>query len=843
MPPNTPSPAPGASQPTNPIMRRFVNSAQRTVAGALLPTTQTTDPQSLQTIPMAPRGMDTVDQLENDTEMDTSENRKRGHSSSTSSSDTEIETSRGRSDSLIANTSLLPSDPDRQTRQRTRLSSTSQHADIEEEDGSRSSTPNQRIESGINRIRDQFHAAEIISDSIEESPISTQADIADIVISMRSSGDNTNSGNDIIATRMVAGVSALARSAILAPTSVPTPGMRWDNNDLGLTPRLRMTSPPPIPVFIEDTPQPDPSMMTTTAPENTDDPLDRQSFITSIMSGIKSHLEGAMDRLETSVTIKTDKLQEEIQSVSSRVVTNSCDIHAIDARLNIAEQQWNNVDTRLDNVEDAVIIHEEFRNSINGHVNRLDQALATSQQNTIIQQLLERISQLEARSMNNVSNDGLTVEEVAQYRKDQQHQADNYYMRTLSVKNFAPPQAVATTQERKIAYDILASIGAEDVLAHAERVKFAPDLSSFRVTFRTVGELHSANTHMSLLSAQIKRNGSDPGLKYSMLTPPRFSEARDKLHSLGMELKRANKINRFRYVIHENQLKIRISKPGSPDTLLTAPESPLEASMDIEAPPGQRCPICLLHYNNGDGLCMYFCGHTFHATCIQAAQNAQGLHCPSCRQYPPPATLNNLDCSRCLSIIEQEPGVHSQEDLRLSSRCNHLHLEACMSNYISTLPPNSTTHPGCVACTIGEAASGPGESRNMRIFSDQIMSTVDYRPGFPDFIERHEVQNFHPRGTPNVNRSPARGTPNVNRSPARNRQERTRTPNNISESNRTPIRNPRRLSTPYSTRREERRDRRNRSRERRESERYHDRRGRRANDNADPRQRGGPTSR
>ena len=140
------------------------------------------------------------------------------------------------------------------------------------------------------------------------------------------------------------------------------------------------------------------------------------------------------------------------------------------------------------------------------------------------------------------------------------------------------------------------------------------------------------------------------------MTPPRFFEDRKILTRIGLELKPAGQCRRFSFFIQNGKLKMRLTKPGSRDKIIEAPNED-ENVMDIDqgAAETNRCPICKTTYAQGDIMAIYACGHTFHALCLETALEAD-LKCPVCREIPEfPIPTEDLEkCEECVNTDYQK---------------------------------------------------------------------------------------------------------------------------------------------------------------------------------------------
>ena len=100
---------------------------------------------------------------------------------------------------------------------------------------------------------------------------------------------------------------------------------------------------------------------------------------------------------------------------------------------------------------------------------------------------------------------------------------------------------------------------------------------------------------------QIRAAGSNPGLHFYVMTPPRFSTQREVLYKMAVEMKRNGIITRFSFLVKRNALCLKVSAPGQSDRVIDCPLelSANDAQMEVDTGNEEldpSCPICLAPY-------------------------------------------------------------------------------------------------------------------------------------------------------------------------------------------------------------------------------------------------------
>ena len=157
---------------------------------------------------------------------------------------------------------------------------------------------------------------------------------------------------------------------------------------------------------------------------------------------------------------------------------------------------------------------------------------------TVINQLLTRITELEARlGPPGTSN---KVSSGSSLRKREQDLSDSYYLHTILFTEYGERHEV--NNPRNTLRSILRTIGAEDIMGTINEVKpFAGGLK-IRATFNSLPDLHEAYSYMARCMNHVTRDNRSPPFRFTMMIPPRFNIKREKLFNYAMSMKRENRI-------------------------------------------------------------------------------------------------------------------------------------------------------------------------------------------------------------------------------------------------------------------------------------------------------------
>ena len=97
---------------------------------------------------------------------------------------------------------------------------------------------------------------------------------------------------------------------------------------------------------------------------------------------------------------------------------------------------------------------------------------------------------------------------------------------------------------------------------------------------------------------QIREAGRDPGISFTVLTPPRFAPQRRILAEIGHRMKRQEEISRYQFVIKQGNLWMKVSKQGQASRLIQAPPDNQQEEVPMEIQSDSTCPICMLEYHH-----------------------------------------------------------------------------------------------------------------------------------------------------------------------------------------------------------------------------------------------------
>ena len=705
MPPNTnssnPPPSPLPSQPpvTQPSIRTFFNRTGNAVRESLSNALEMDAVQDTSIIEIV------NEDEENGAQMDTSENRKRSRPEDDSILGPDA-TSPPVSQSMIGNTSIEEGD----TRRR-RLSS----SDIPSFTGDgRTSTPTTILQQMIQRVR---------NDAAEVSNVSQV-----IVHHATDHEDYTDMTDSLNIQTMVGGVVALTRDAAnFSPERHHT--MTWDDSDMNL-PTLPILSPRPLPNIQESEEELSPAPSTSQGATGVD-------TMAAIREMIRSQMEIACSSIEATIVAN-------LSETTAQVAKNTQDIANANERIISTEEEWQRQEERVDERMDIFELRQNGTADIIGenvaNIDRIDRAMSnlTRNQNNgvnneVVQALISRIESLEQAQQRQT----LTEQEIARYREDKQRQDDDYFFRTISLRGFIPPTEILN---RHTARKILAAISCEDILPSVIKFSFSQDRKRLRLTFSDKKTVHDTIHWMAEAIREIKGNGADPHIMFSVLTPPRFNKEREILNKIGMDLKRKRDISRYTFLVRENQLVLRVSAPGKQDRIIKCPSLPQnDDNMEVEnVEADSSCPICMATFDDQKKIIIFHCGHVFHEDCMLAALS-QSMKCPFCRVIPPTAALHNINCSRCKRYIEEDTDNDiSADNMVMAMKCHHMHLSWCQSAHLSTIDTEYPPTPeglvrirndnvkGCHSCET-DIQDTPRQS--------DIMHQVRFTPGMPTFVE------------------------------------------------------------------------------------------------------------
>ena len=775
---------------------------------------------------------------DDETQMDMSENRKRAHGQL--SGDDEQQ-----SNSMITNTSLLPTEqtnPNRRHRMSTELTT---HPEA-------TSTPT-RIDQEMLNIRNNTDVPEIITlENDDHQPIPT---------------DHSTISNENRIDIAMTGIRELASGIIPPPAPDNNQSMTWDNSGMDL-PDMRQTlevrSPLPVPNITGEEDDDDISidrLLDLPSPVAAD-PLHQNEprcpTIGNLQDIVKTQLDNAFQNIHekligaiernTANTVANSgnilTITAQVKDIEEREVINTGISDALESRLTILETLETNNMALIHQQDEQIGNLESILQTQEGHIDRLETALTNIRNPAVYQSLLDRITSLEQAQNNQAPQNNMSKEEMDRIRKDWRKKDEDYFMSTLKFKGFTPVQGEFNPRFK--ARDLLKLIDAEDIMSDVTIAAFSPSNDAFRLTFRSKEDLHHAVAHLSTVMATIKRNGHRAGLSFTHLTPPRLSEARQRLHNKGMELKRNDQISRFRYIIKNDKLAIKVSKAQCRDWVIEDENIPPPIPMDTNVSPGHRCPICLSSFSAERPLSMQECGHIMHTNCIKSSL-CQGIQCPVCRSHP---IINGteLNCEYCKNIIEDGT---MEGKVILSRKCNHLHLDICQRGHLDSLPASydftiedmealvESNNPGCRECITNP--------HNRQINQEsRILHPVAYTEGMSDYVDMTHLRDTTsppPASSPDIPGPSAEAPPP---SPSLGARRRT-TDRRPAASPPSPPRNHQRRDTPRTDRRqqphreqgysERRSNDRQGNRERRNSERRIPEERRRHEDNHDSRNR------
>ena len=396
---------------------------------------------------------------DSETEMDLSVNRKRDRDANEDEATESPLAGRRHSISMLTNTSLLENEvnPSR----RTRLSG------ISSPDSA--STPS-RLEDEMNIIRSHATHQNIPLDSNPEGA---------------SGGtDFSSASNEARLEASLGGIRQLTRQAVGFQDNAPG-HLTWDNNDLNISINNDMLSPRPTPNLLGEE-----EAAPADKPDN--DPLPesvKNSILASLQGCIKDQLDKAFDRINDSLILSIEAAGKSSEKNKSDIQDMDIRIDGLESLVVSQEDIVNSLCGDVRDIENENMRHRNLTGVIQdqvdtqaGHIDRIDATLTTVARQSVIQSLLLRISALEAQAGPQAGGSGapesggeppLSTEEIKQFRRQQKQESDNYYIRTVKFKGYAPPASISNP--RRQAREYLGMIDSEDIISSAKNVSFSPD--------------------------------------------------------------------------------------------------------------------------------------------------------------------------------------------------------------------------------------------------------------------------------------------------------------------------------------------------------------------------------
>ena len=570
---------------------------------------------------------------------------------------------------------------------------------------------------------------------------------------MADAHDRSSHSNTLNILHMVDGINVITRQ--VANVVEHRQAFEWD--DTGMAPTLPHISPRPLPNI------PDDGILNVVPSEGTTRATSSQEsqvveieveVDSNILNLVRDQMNDAASRIESIINGRLSTISNRVEDNTSQIENIRAWIEVIEEGNESQQRTMQTIDERVDFLQDRVNEGHTLFNDNRGHINRIDQSIAGVIRNQashhepdseMMRLLIQRIESLE-------NANHLSQQELDRFRKNQSREDDEYYLRTISIKGFAPPPN--GTNHRRYARNILATIECEDVMTTIARYGFSDDRKSLRITFKTIREVHDASHWFAQGIKGIRDRGGNPALRFNILTPPRFSAERKLLNNLGNDLKRQGSITRFSFILKGDKLWLKTYKAGEPDRLIAANQTTDEDPHhnDTAAPTQQQdqmdttedsasCPICMNAFDEQKKTVAYACGHLLHEICLATALD-RSLKCPVCRIIPPcidETSANN--CDQCTDYVSRDiaDGTFNVSMLVLTGKCHHIHHEFCHASYLADrdlmLPINSETleyirentqFAGCHTCQAGLHDVDRKDDLMFEVrFSDSLPSFLD----------------------------------------------------------------------------------------------------------------------
>ena len=494
-------------------------------------------------------------------------------------------------------------------------------------------------------------------------------------------------------------------------TDTPTGNLEWDNSDILRSPAMSQS---------------------TTIKE-------------AIINEVRSRMMMACDKIEEVLTQNINKIAEEVEKhsddIAKQEVINENHGEGIKENERAINFNFNKIEELESRLEDAATrfastMDTTFHNEAN--LDRVDQAVTI--QNELIASLTRRIESLEKKN----NEQSYEREEIEKMRLRFQKADDEKILRTINLTGF-DETVVRNRSPTNAARKVLSLAGCEDLLSSVEKIQAGN--RSVKITFADRPSFLNAVAVLANAISRIRSNGNEPGLRFAAMTPNRFSEQRNKLHQLAMQMKRNNELSRFSYIVIKGQLAIKASKPGKRDWVIFPPNPQDTPEQDV-------CPICQEAFSARKEILVYECGHVFHAACIREALRSS-VKCPACRKIPSCTQLEHLECLNCVGMATDMAASghpYTSEEIVLTT-CGHLHLSECQATFRSGYEQFPLTaegermyidsgEPQCVACRQEFPLNG--------LVLSQILHPVQFVGGMSNYIDMSAPAPPEPMDTGNV---------------------------------------------------------------------------------------------
>lgn len=392
---------------------------------------------------------------------------------------------------------------------------------------------------------------------------------------------------------------------------------------------------------------------------------DENVGFTEIRGEIRSLLSGFEEKIMDSLKKADDLNQRKINAIANKM--DRCE-----QRQDTLAEEVNRIETlvqsNMTRTEEAI---EQIR------AQRLDTEIqeAIQRDDALMAPLLERIRILE----NNQKEQQKALDLVN----------DSYYSNTLEVKILIGdiPQRPST---RAVLRAVLETVGCEGIVGSVERISINRNKKTLRLTFQNKQAMNDCGYHLGGALAQIRRNGSDPGLAFYRIIPPRLFPQKAALAEIARRMKSNGSIRNYEYIILGGVLKLKTKRGDGSTEVIDAPTdnnreeviNSDEEVMDQDPPQSENlqtdvCHICFGSYSEGV-IVEYGCGHRFHEPCLRTVL-CETLNCPTCRE--PPLFGTTFDCDECEMFLEENSHLMDTMQDCLPRGCQHLHLKMCQERF------------------------------------------------------------------------------------------------------------------------------------------------------------------
>ena len=256
-----------------------------------------------------------------------------------------------------------------------------------------------------------------------------------------------------------------------------------------------------------------------------EDFMEHQEKVNDIIKGMKDVNEkiNTIESRLTEIESRARDTEEEQERVTSGFNEALNRVNGFEAIMVDSEQATTSV--LSDHTERLNELDTRAMND-NHRFDMIEANIANLTDGTVINQLLTRITELEARlgppgTSNEVASGSspitLTANEVRRLRKREQDLSDSYYLHTILFTQYG--ERHETNNPRNTLRSILRTIGSEDIMGTINEVKLFAGGLKIRATFNSLPDLHEAYSYMARCMNHATRDNRSPPFRFTMMTP------------------------------------------------------------------------------------------------------------------------------------------------------------------------------------------------------------------------------------------------------------------------------------------------------------------------------------